>query len=113
MVSVGLPVLTLAATFNPGYVTSLITGGIIITRNLVIFLVSLSVVWFIWNVIKYSMSDDEGGKEKAKSQMINGIIAIAVTVSIWGLVYLLQGMFISGSNGQAPPGLNNMIPLSV
>jgi hypothetical protein len=44
--------------------------------------------------------------------MIHGIIAIAVIVSIWGLVYLLQSIFGVGA-GPAPTGLGNMIPLSI
>ncbi len=109
--SLSLPVLVLAAA-NTSYITSLITGGLTIIRNLIIFLISLAVVWFIWNVIKYSMSSEDDDKTKAKEQMIHGIIAIAVIVSIWGLVYLLQSIFGVGA-GPAPTGLGNMIPLSI
>jgi hypothetical protein len=44
------------------------------------------------------MSSDEAGKEKAKSKMIWGIIAIAVIVSVWGLVGILQGIFGVGTD---------------
>lgn len=106
----GLPVLALAAEFKADYVTSLLNGGLTIVRNLLIFLVSLAVVWFIWNVVKYSMSNEDDGKTKAKDQMIHGIIAIAVIVSVWGLVTLLQSAFLGGSGGQAPTDLGGMIP---
>jgi uncharacterized membrane-anchored protein len=97
---------------NTSYLTSLIIGGLRVLNGLVILLVSLAVVWFMWNVIKYSMSSEDDGKTKAKEQMIHGIIAIAVIVSVWGIVYLLQSMFLGGANGSAPAGLNNMIPIS-
>jgi uncharacterized membrane-anchored protein len=91
------------------YIDSLINGGLNITNKLVILLVSVSVVWFIWNVIKYTMSTEDADKTKAKDQMIRGIIAITVSVSIWGLVAILQTMFNTGGKS-APSDLNNMIP---
>lgn len=108
-ISLALPVLALAQTFKTGYINSIINGGLRILSILIVLLISLATVWFIWNVIKYSMSSEEDDKAKAKSQMINGIIAIAVIVSIWGLVGLLQGMFGVNSIG-ATTGLENMIP---
>jgi hypothetical protein len=91
-----LPVLASAQSLT--YLTNLTTQGKNLLTNLVTFLVSLAVVWFIWNVIQYSIAADEDKKSAAKSQMINGIIAIAVIVSIWGLVTILQTMFGATSN---------------
>lgn len=110
VISTSLPVLVLAAAFKADYVTSVIDGGLVIVRDLLIFLISLAVVWFIWNVIKYSMSAEEDGKEKAKTQMIHGIIAIAVIVSVWGLVAILRGAFGTDQNAGSPTDLGNMIP---
>lgn len=108
--SLGLPMLVLAAPNLNGYMGTLITSGTSLLKSVLIFLVSLSVVWFIWNVIRYAMSAEEDGKEKAKQQMIWGIVAIAVTVSVWGIVGLLQSTFgLNGSNS-APSDINNMIP---
>jgi uncharacterized membrane protein YidH (DUF202 family) len=96
MLASGLPSLVLAR--DAGYLTELIKQGKTLLDNLIVFLIALAVVWFIWNVIKYTMSDDEEKKGAAKSQMIWGIVAIAVIVSIWGLVGILQTMF--GAGGQ-------------
>ena len=97
---------------NFGKVNEMIIGATGLLRSALVLLIALAVVWFIWNVIKYSMSGEEDGKEKAKEQMIHGIIAIAVIVSIWGIVAILQSMFISGGNSVT--GVNNnlggMIP---
>lgn len=112
-VTLSLPVLVLAADkFDPSYVDSLISGGLGIVRGLLIFLISLAVVWFIWNVIQYTISDDEEKKGKAKEQMIWGIIGIAVIVSIWGLVAILRNMFGADNKSGAPDDLGRMIPTS-
>ena len=106
----GLPFLALAEGINASYLTSFFTASKTILNSLIVFLFGLAVVWFIWNVVRYAMSEDEGGKEKAKSQMIHGIIAIAVTVSIWGIVGLLRTAFGVDGNNSAPTDINNMIP---
>jgi hypothetical protein len=90
-----LPFMAFAQNVN--YISNLIDDAKGLLDQLVVLLIALAVVWFIWNVIKYTMSEDEEGKGKAKSQMIWGIIAIAVIVSIWGLVAILQGIFGVGS----------------
>ena len=95
-----------------GYFSKLITGATDLLKDVLVFLIALAVVWFIWNVVKYAMSSEEDGKEKAKSQMINGIIAIAVIVSIWGIVAILQKSFGLGG-AEAPHSigtLEGMIP---
>ncbi len=113
IVSVGLPSLVLAAGPNIGsgsYLGELMSQGSDLLQLVLIFLISLAVVWFIWNVTRYAMSSEEDGKEKAKSQMINGIIAIAVTVSLWGIVALLQNAFGLDGGNTAPTDINGMIP---
>lgn len=109
VISFFLPVFAFAAEVKLDYINSIFTQGKTLLSNIVIFLIGLAVVWFIWNVIRYAMAEDEGGKEKAKQQMIWGIIAIAVTVSIWGLVNLLRtAVGVDGNN--SIPNINNMIP---
>ncbi len=88
-----MPFLAFAQQANPGYLSSIITGAKTLLDQLVVFLIALAVVWFIWNVVSYAMSDDEEKKGKAKDQMIWGVIAIAVIVSVWGLVAILQNIF--------------------
>ena len=112
--SLSLPSLVLAAASpkigSGSYLGTLMTQASQLLQLVLVFLISLSVVWFIWNVVKYSMSSEEDGKEKAKSQMINGIIAIAVTVSLWGIVALLQNAFGLDGGNSAPTDINGMIP---
>jgi len=94
-----LPFMALAQSVNPSYLQSLIGSAKALLDQLVVFLIALAVVWFIWNVIRYTMSSDEEKKAAAKSQMIWGIIAITVIVSVWGLVAILQNMFGVNSSG--------------
>jgi TRAP-type C4-dicarboxylate transport system permease large subunit len=98
------------ATVNGSYVKNLIKAASDILNDLVVFLVALAVVWLIWNIVKYSMSESEDGKEKARSQMINGIIALAVIVSIWGLVAILRTAFGTVNNSNVPTDIGKMVP---
>ena len=74
-----------------------------------ILLISLAVVWFVWNVFHYVIAADEVDKATAKDKMVWGIIAIFVMVSIWGLVAILQSTF-KISPGGAPSGLQGIMP---
>ena len=53
-------------------------------------IISLGVVWFIWNVFRYAIAGNEDDKAIAKQQMIWGLFGIFVMVSVWGLVAILQ-----------------------
>lgn len=103
-----LPLMALAATPNVTYVSTFITKVKGLLDQMVVFLIALAIVWFIWNVIKFTMSTDEDGKTKARSQMIWGIIAIAVIVSIWGLVSVLQNIF--GVSTDSAVNVNQLLP---
>lgn len=76
-----------------GYIQRFFTQGKDLLDKVVVFLVALAIAWFIWNVIRYTIAEDEEKKGDAKKQMIWGIVAIAVIVSIWGLVSILQNIF--------------------
>ncbi len=111
VITLTTPALVLAAGPKlDGYLNTLITQGTSLLKSLLVFLISLAVVWFIWNVIKYAMSEEEDGKEKAKQQMIWGIIAMAVIVSIWGIVALLQTAFGTGGGNSNSFDFDGMIP---
>jgi fumarate reductase subunit D len=72
------------------------------------FLIAIAVLWFVWNVFKYTIYTDEIKTKEARDAMIWGIIAIFVMVSIWGLVSILQNTFdFSSTSG---PNLKNVVP---
>ena len=84
----GSPLVAGAATTDVAslfeYLTDLIAG-------LVPFIISLAVLFFLWGVFKFVASgDDEEKRASGRQLMINGVIAIFVMVSIWGLVAFLE-----------------------
>ena len=103
-----MPFMAMAQSVNVNYLSSLINGAKSLLDQLVVFLIALAVVWFIYNVVRFAMSSDPEKREEAKSQMIWGIVAIAVIVSVWGLVALLQGIF--GVNTTGAGNVNRLLP---
>ena len=67
-------------------------------------LVVLGVVYFVWGVVSFVISDDEEAKTKGRDRMIYGIIGLVVIVAMWGLVGIVTNTF--GLNG----GANVSIP---
>ena len=70
------------------------------TKIAVPILVALAVVFFLYSVFSFFVmtGEDEEKKKKAKSNMIWGIVAIFVMVSVWGLVGILQSTFNTQTN---------------
>ncbi len=62
-------------------------------------LVILGVVYFVWGVVQYVISDDEEAKSSGRNRIIAGIIGLAVIIGMWGLVRALTNTFLGGSNG--------------
>lgn len=72
----------------------------IIGSSIIPFLFSLAVVMFVWGTIKFFIIDvdEEAKREQGRQFMLWGIIALAVMVSVWGLVSVLTETFnIDGS----------------
>ena len=70
--------------------TVLICRIALIINSIIPILISLGVVYFIWGVIHYAIARDEEGKAEGRANMINGLIALLVIVSIWGLVNFMK-----------------------
>lgn len=52
-------------------------------------IVSLAVVFFIWGMIKYTISQSEDDKKNARAIIVNGLIILFVMVSVWSLVAII------------------------
>lgn len=102
LAALALPVLALAQNSVEGIFEIIIR---IINVYVIPLIIGLAVVWFLIGVFKYVMSaGDEDAQTSGRSMMINGIIAIFVMVSVWGLVNLLGGTFrLGNSQGPAQP----------
>lgn len=85
----GTPFLAFAAKDFKWLVSSIITDFIKPTTWLIM---SLAVAFFLWNmmeVVRNSDNPDELAKFKGKA--VWGIVAIAVMISMWGLVNFVTG----------------------
>jgi ethanolamine transporter EutH len=63
---------------------------------------SAALLAFFWGLIKYITNSGED-KSAGKGIMINGILALFVMVSIWGIVALLQRSFGIDPNAHFDP----------
>src|SRR3989338_10005333 len=72
----------------------------IIGKSVIPFLFALAVVMFIWGAVKFLIinAGEEKKREEGKQFMIWGIIALAVMISIWGLVGVLGDTFFPGGS---------------
>ncbi len=96
------PVVSLAYNTDFTYITTSFNSFKGVLNTLVGILVAVGVVYFILNVVKY-IKKGAGATEKneAVKGMTAGIIGLAVIVSVWGLVGLLQQTFgVGQQNGQ-------------
>jgi MFS superfamily sulfate permease-like transporter len=78
--------------------------------TIVILLITLAVVIFLFNLIKYIYSEDEGKRKEALSVITYGLVIIFVMVSVWGFVRLLRGTL---SLGDTDPKIKSGSPKSV
>jgi len=60
-------------------------------------LITLAAVWFVWNVIQYTISGDEEKKKKAKSGIIQGLIGLFVIIAFWGIIRIVMKTFDIGT----------------
>ncbi len=63
-------------------------------------LIALGVVYFVWGVIQYVISNEEEAKAAGRNRIIFGIIGLAVIVGLWGLVKILGNTFGLNNNVQ-------------
>jgi|SRR3989344_4659383 len=66
-------------------------GTCIIGKSVIPLIFAIAVVTFIWGAIKFFIidADEEAKRAQGKQFMIWGIIALAVMISVWGLVKIL------------------------
>jgi hypothetical protein len=69
-----------------------------VIRFLGMLVLALAVVYFLWGVLQYVISDDATKREDAIKTITYGIIILFVMVSMWSLVFLIGSTFNLGSN---------------
>lgn len=66
----------------------------ILSASVIPLIFALAIAFFVWGVVQYVInSDNESERAKGRNFMIWGIIALAVMVSIWGLVNIFTRSF--------------------
>ena len=66
----------------------------IINDSVIPLIFALAVAMFVWGVVQFVInSSEEAKKDKGKQFMLWGIIALAVMLSVWGLVAILGDTF--------------------
>ena len=86
-----VPFVAVAFTNFKSLVQELISN---VLKPIVPFVVSLTVAYFLWGTAKYIMYAGEAAKrEEGRKMMLNGIIALAVMTSFWGVAKILVNTF--------------------
>ena len=65
----------------------------LILNTIVPIIIVLGVVYFMYGVISYAIAKDDEAKTAGRGAMINGLIALLVITSIWGLIAMLKNTF--------------------
>ncbi len=74
-------------------------------------LIALGVIYFVWGVITYVIASEEEAKKAGRSRRIYGIIGLAVSIGLWGLVNLLRNTFgLNNTQGVTLPTVPVVIP---
>jgi hypothetical protein len=70
-------------------------GTCFISKSVIPILFTVAIVFLVWGVVKFFIinSDEEAKRTQGKQFMIWGIVALAVMISVWGLVNILGGTF--------------------
>ncbi len=78
-------------------------------NSFVTILISLAVIWIIFNVVRYLIAGSEDDRKKGGMSILYGVIALFVILSVWGLVYILKRTFGTGENKVNPTDLPSTI----
>jgi len=67
----------------------------IIGKSIIPFIFALAILMFVWGAVKFFLinSDEEKKRQEGKQFMLWGIIALAVMISVWGLVAIVGDTF--------------------
>ncbi|MEI8339089.1 MAG: hypothetical protein WCF94_00285 [bacterium] len=96
------PIFTFAANLKTDYLRSFFGSATTIITSLAVLVISITVLYLILSVVSFMRNNmiDKAKRAEAATGILWSVIAIAVMVSIWGIVSILQGMFFSDLSGQ-------------
>lgn len=74
-------------------------------------IISLTVLYIIYNVFKYLVAGDPAGRAEGGMSILYGVVALFVMFSVWGFVFLLKNTFKFGNEGTPQTEINkNRLP---
>ena len=81
-----------------------------IVTILITAIFTLAIVFFFWKAAIYMFASDGAARTEARAGMLNGIIAVFVIASIWGIIALIEGATGTGpkagdNSSRAVPGI--------
>ncbi len=56
-------------------------------------LVALAVVYFIWQIIQYTLSGDDKKKAEAKKNIPTALVGLFIMVAFWGILTVVSNTF--------------------
>ena len=59
-------------------------------NTIVPFAIALGVVYLVWGIVSYVISDEEEAKKKGRDRVIYGIIGLVIIFGIWGIVGMVS-----------------------
>lgn len=71
-----------------------------LTQLIVPLIFAIATIVFLWGVVKFIQAKSTDEKSEGRKFMLWGIIALAVMLSIWGIVSIIGGTF----------GVKNVVP---
>lgn len=92
-----VPALVYAA---PKTFAELVDVIISIINPLVGLLVSLAVLFFSYNIIRYITNAGGEGRAKYRENLTWSVIALFVLVSVWGLARIISNTFLNSASSQ-------------
>jgi hypothetical protein len=75
-----------------------------ILNRLIPLIISLTLLYFLFGIFKMVLAGGEQAKKEGKQIIAFGVIALAVMISVWGLVNLLRATTGLQGASTAPQG---------
>lgn len=97
----------LAAAQSIGGLMGLLDMASQLINRLIPFVIALTVLVFLWGILKFVISNDAEGRKEARGYMIWGVVSLFVMVSVWGLVNILVRSVNLDNTAPPAPGLPN------
>ncbi len=81
----------LAQTISSASTASdIVATGLFYIKRLMVLVIAAAVLMFVYGLTKYISSDEEVGKSKSKTLIINTVIALVAASSLWGIIAIVQ-----------------------